>query len=65
MGSIFIREIAELVVENDEMVAVRTQLGMEFSVGAVVVSAGTFMRGLMHVGLQNQKGGRMGDAIPS
>ncbi len=55
--------VAELVVDKDCVKAVRTQLGMEFSVGAVVVSAGTFMRGLMHVGLQNQQGGRMGDTV--
>ncbi len=54
---------AELMVEDDRIVGVRTSLGMVYQTHAVVVSAGTFMRGLMHVGLQNQAGGRMGDAI--
>ena len=36
---------------------------MRFRAKSVVITTGTFMRGLMHVGLQNQKGGRMGDAI--
>lgn len=54
---------AELLVENDQIVGVRTSLGMVYRASAVVVSAGTFMRGLLHVGLQNQAGGRMGDAI--
>jgi tRNA uridine 5-carboxymethylaminomethyl modification enzyme len=35
---------------------------MQFRAKSVVLSAGTFMRGLMHVGLKNEKGGRMGDA---
>jgi len=34
-----------------------------YAARAVVISSGTFMRGLLHVGLQNQAGGRMGDAI--
>lgn len=55
--------VAELMVESDAIVGVRTNLGMVLRAKAVVVSAGTFMRGLMHVGLQNQKGGRMGDGI--
>jgi tRNA uridine 5-carboxymethylaminomethyl modification enzyme len=36
---------------------------MEICGKTVILSAGTFMRGLMHVGLKNEKGGRMGDAI--
>jgi tRNA uridine 5-carboxymethylaminomethyl modification enzyme len=54
---------AEILVENDRVVGVRTSLGMVYACDAVVVSAGTFMRGLLHVGLQNQAGGRMGDSI--
>ena len=54
---------AELLVENDAVVGVRTSLGMVYRTSAVVISAGTFMRGLLHVGLQNQAGGRMGDSI--
>lgn len=54
---------AEILVENDEVVGVRTSLGMVYRCRSVVVSAGTFMRGLLHVGLQNQSGGRMGDSI--
>ncbi len=54
---------AEIVVEHDRVVGIKTSLGMLYRCKAVVVSAGTFMRGLLHVGLQNQAGGRMGDAI--
>lgn len=54
---------AEILTENGKVVGVRTSLGMIYACHAVVISAGTFMRGLLHVGLQNQAGGRMGDAI--
>ena len=54
---------AEILVEGDAVVGVRTSLGLIYSTHAVVISSGTFMRGLLHVGLQNQAGGRMGDSI--
>lgn len=54
---------AEILVEGDEVVGVRTSLGLVYRSKAVVISSGTFMRGLLHVGLQNQSGGRMGDAL--
>lgn len=54
--------VADLMVANDSIVGVATTLGMEIHGKSVVLSAGTFMRGLMHVGLRNEKGGRMGDA---
>ena len=54
---------AELLVENDAITGVRTSLGMIYRAKAVIISSGTFMRGLLHVGQQNQAGGRMGDSI--
>ncbi len=54
--------VADLVVENDRITGVTTSLGMQISAKSVILSAGTFMGGLMHVGLRNEKGGRMGDA---
>jgi len=54
--------VAELLVEGDRIKGVTTSLGMEIASKTVILSAGTFMRGLMHVGLRNEKGGRMGDA---
>ena len=55
--------VAELLVDNqDHIIGVLTSLGMTISGKTVILSAGTFMRGLMHVGLKNEKGGRMGDA---
>ena len=55
--------VAQLLTTDDKIQGIRTSLGIEISASAVVLSAGTFMRGLMHVGLKNEKGGRMGDAI--
>jgi tRNA uridine 5-carboxymethylaminomethyl modification enzyme len=52
----------ELVVEDGVIRGVETNLGVEFRAKAVVITTGTFMRGLLHVGLQNQQGGRMGDS---
>ena len=40
-----------------------TNLGVRFRSRAIVVTTGTFMRGLLHVGLRNQTGGRMGDTV--
>ena len=54
---------AEILVENDAVTGVRTSLGMIYRAKAVIISSGTFMRGLLHVGQQNQAGGRMGDSI--
>lgn len=55
--------VSELIVTNDKIEGIRTSLQMEILARTVILSAGTFMRGLMHVGLKNEKGGRMGDAI--
>ncbi len=54
--------IASLLVEGDQVTGAETVLGVRYEASAVVVTTGTFMRGLMHVGMQNQQGGRMGDA---
>ena len=54
--------VAELLVNGDRIEGVSTSLGMEIFGKSVLLSAGTFMGGLMHVGLRNEKGGRMGDA---
>ncbi len=55
--------VAELLVTGDRITGLRTNMGLEFAARAVIISAGTFMRGLLHVGLRNTTGGRMGDAV--
>ncbi len=52
-----------LLVENDEITGIETNLGLRFLAKSVVVTTGTFMRGLLHVGLRNQAGGRLGDTV--
>jgi tRNA uridine 5-carboxymethylaminomethyl modification enzyme len=52
-----------ILVENDAVVGVETNLGLRYLARSVVVTTGTFMRGLLHVGLQQTAGGRMGDAV--
>ncbi|MGA0850329.1 MAG: FAD-dependent oxidoreductase, partial [Chthoniobacterales bacterium] len=52
-----------ILVENDAVVGVETNLGLRYRARSVVVTTGTFMRGLLHVGLQQTIGGRMGDAV--
>jgi tRNA uridine 5-carboxymethylaminomethyl modification enzyme len=54
--------VADILVKRDRVVGITTSLGLEISAKSVILSAGTFMGGLMHVGLRNEKGGRMGDA---
>ncbi|MGC3992397.1 MAG: tRNA uridine-5-carboxymethylaminomethyl(34) synthesis enzyme MnmG [Chthoniobacteraceae bacterium] len=51
-----------ILVENDAVTGVETNLGLQFRGRSVVITTGTFMRGLLHVGMQNQLGGRMGDS---
>ena len=52
----------EILVENDQIVGIRTSLDEHLTVKAVVVTTGTFLNGLIHVGLKNFPAGRMGDA---
>jgi tRNA uridine 5-carboxymethylaminomethyl modification enzyme len=54
--------VAKLLVEQNGACGVETNLGLRLKAKSVVVTTGTFMRGLLHVGLQNVAGGRMGDA---
>lgn len=50
-----------LIFKGGRVVGVRTNLGIEFYGKSVVVTTGTFLRGLMHVGKNQNEGGRMGD----
>jgi tRNA uridine 5-carboxymethylaminomethyl modification enzyme len=54
--------VSEVLVEGSRAIGVQTDIGVAFSGGAVVVTSGTFLRGLLHVGSHSQPGGRMADA---
>ncbi|NNE36006.1 MAG: tRNA uridine-5-carboxymethylaminomethyl(34) synthesis enzyme MnmG, partial [Rhodothermales bacterium] len=53
--------VTEVVVRRGRVCGVRTQLGQTFSSEAVVLTSGTFMNGLIHIGNRNYGGGRMGE----
>ena len=55
--------VTQLRVEREVVTGVETSFGVAFRGSAVIVTTGTFMRGLLHVGLRNAAGGRMGDTI--
>ena len=58
-------EVAEIIVENGRIVGVDTVWGARFMAGSVVITAGTFLRGLMHVGKKQVPGGRCSEPAAS
>jgi tRNA uridine 5-carboxymethylaminomethyl modification enzyme len=58
---IFQQAADDLIVENGQVRGVVTQMGLKFMANQVVLTAGTFLGGLIHIGLQNYSGGRAGD----
>ena len=53
--------VTSLIFEHNRVVGCRTNLDIEFRAPAVVVTTGTFLRGLMHIGQNKNEGGRLGD----
>ncbi len=62
--SVFQQSADDLIVENNRVAGVVTQLGLKFRASAVVLTTGTFLGGRIHVGESNHQGGRAGD-MPS
>src|SRR5262249_19198205 len=58
---IFQQAVDDIIVEGDRAAGVVTQTGLRFRARAVVLTTGTFLSGLIHVGLQNYQAGRAGD----
>jgi tRNA uridine 5-carboxymethylaminomethyl modification enzyme len=58
---LFQQAVDDLMVEGDRVVGAVTQIGLKFLARAVVLTAGTFLDGKIHVGLQNYSAGRAGD----
>ncbi|WP_417437412.1 tRNA uridine-5-carboxymethylaminomethyl(34) synthesis enzyme MnmG [Idiomarina abyssalis] len=59
--SIFQQGCDDLIVENDRVTGVVTQMGLKFTAKTVVLTVGTFLGGQIHIGLDNYQGGRAGD----
>src|SRR5699024_9297800 len=58
---IFQQSVDDLMIQGDRVVGAKTSLGLEFYGERVVLTAGTFLNGKIHVGLDNYSGGRAGE----
>lgn len=58
---IFQQAVDDLILEGDKVVGAVTQIGLKFRARAVVLTAGTFLNGLIHIGLSHYSAGRAGD----
>jgi len=58
---LFQQAVDDLIIEGDRVAGAITQLGLRFRARAVVLTTGTFLNGLIHIGLQNYSAGRAGD----
>ncbi len=58
---IFQQSVDDVILESNRIVGVVTQMGLRFYAKAVVLTAGTFLAGKIHIGLQQAQGGRAGD----
>lgn len=59
--TIFQQSCDDLILDQDRVVGVVTQMGLKFKARSVVLTVGTFLGGTIHIGLENYKGGRAGD----
>ncbi|MDR9828744.1 tRNA uridine-5-carboxymethylaminomethyl(34) synthesis enzyme MnmG [Vibrio sp. FNV 38] len=59
--TLFQQSVDDLIVENDQVLGVITQMGLKFHSKAVVLTVGTFLGGKLHIGLESSSGGRAGD----
>ena len=58
---LFQQAVEDIVLDGERVAGVVTQIGLKFEAKAVVLTAGTFLAGLVHVGLANYQAGRAGD----
>jgi tRNA uridine 5-carboxymethylaminomethyl modification enzyme len=58
---IFQQPVDDLILDGERVAGVVTKMGLEFRAPAVVLAAGTFLAGRIHIGLSNHEGGRAGD----
>src|SRR5204863_5143313 len=55
-------QTSRLLVRDDQVYGIETTLGVQYHATTVVITTGTFLRGLMHIGTTQQSGGRAGEA---
>ncbi len=55
-------EVTEILTEHNTAIGVRTNIGNEYLCQAIILTTGTFLNGLMHIGLETLPGGRLGEA---
>ena len=60
--TLFQQPVDDLIIENYQVKGVITQMGLEFFADKVILTSGTFLGGVIHIGTQNYQGGRAGDA---
>jgi tRNA uridine 5-carboxymethylaminomethyl modification enzyme len=60
--SLFQQAVDDLIIENDVIKGIKTQMGLNFYADKVVLTSGTFLGGVIHIGQSNFEGGRAGDA---
>lgn len=60
--TIFQQSVEDLLIESDKVIGVVTKMDLKFRAKAVVITAGTFLNGKIHIGFQHYSGGRAGDA---
>ena len=58
---IFQQEVSDILIEQDRATGVVTKMGLKFHAKSVILTAGTFLDGKIHIGLENYTGGRAGD----
>ncbi|MBL4908454.1 MAG: tRNA uridine-5-carboxymethylaminomethyl(34) synthesis enzyme MnmG [Alteromonadaceae bacterium] len=59
--TLFQQPCDDLILKNDQIIGVSTQMGLKFKGKTVVLTVGTFLAGQIHIGLNNYQGGRAGD----
>ncbi|MGR6860243.1 tRNA uridine-5-carboxymethylaminomethyl(34) synthesis enzyme MnmG [Aliivibrio salmonicida] len=59
--TLFQQAVDDLIIENDKVIGAVTQMGLKFRAKSVVLTAGTFLGGQIHIGMENFAGGRAGD----
>lgn len=58
---LFQQEVTDILFKNQRAVGVTTKMGLKFKARSVILTAGTFLAGKIHIGMQNYSGGRLGD----